>query len=502
MTGTLAQVVAWWATHQSDRKAIRFPDDQTSFSELHHWTDRVAANLVAEGLQPGDRVGIFASGSMPWCIAAISIIKAGGILVPLNYRYVGPELASVVKGCTPKIILTDDGGRARVESIETTGHKIIHLDMVHAFRSGADIRFEAPFDPDATIVIAYTSGSTAQPKGVMFSHRSVLAYAFEAYLNYPQHKVGASAINVPPLFTGGGTIQLIQFLIMGITTYIEYEFIPQRVLDLLINERIEIFCGVPTFFERISELPAFEHADLSHIQHAATGGARVPLPLLKTWLAKGVVVRQLYGLTEAGGNSTVMSIAGAIEHPEKCGNGGIFTKHRVVNPDGQDCAVDEPGEIWVRGPAVMQGYWNNPEATAQTLVKGWLRTGDIGKLDAEGNITLVDRLKDMIISGGLNIWPMDIENVISQIDGVIEVAVIAAKDQRFGETPLAIIHASQALSNESVIAHCNSHLADYKVPRYLVFEDQPLPRLATGKIAKRLLKERYEDAAERLQRVR
>jgi fatty-acyl-CoA synthase len=150
----------------------------------------------------------------------------------------------------------------------------------------------------------------------------------------------------------------------------------------------------------------------------------------------------------------------------------------------------------------MQGYWNNPEATAQTLVNGWLRTGDIGKLDDEGNITLVDRLKDMIISGGLNIWPMDIENVIAQIGGVIEVAVIAAKDQRFGETPLAIIHASQPLSPETVIAYCNSHLADYKVPRYLVFEDQPLPRLATGKIAKRLLKERFEDAAERLTRVR
>ena len=502
MTGTLGEVVEWWARATPDRPSIRFPDDAVTSAELHGWTSRVAADLVTRGLAPGDRVGVFGANSLAWCIAAVATMKAGAILVPLNYRYAPPELASVVAGCTPKFMFVDDEGLERTKALAAPAPELLPLAGLHQFRTDGDVPFSSPHDPDAPIVIAYTSGSTSQPKGVMFSHRSVLAYAFEASLNYPQNRVGAKAINVPPLFTGGGTVQLIQFLIMGMTIFIDYDFDPERILKLLIEEQIEIFCGVPTFFERIAALPQFADADLSHIQFAAVGGARVPVSLLKTWLGKGVVLRQLYGLTEGGGNTSVMASAEAVDHPEQCGHGGIFTKHRIMRPDGSESAPNEAGEIWVRGPGMMIGYWGAPEATAQTLVDGWLRTGDIGMVDEAGNITLVDRMKDMIISGGLNIWPIDIENVIQEIDGVIEVAVIAAKDERFGETPMAIIHSDRPLSAEDVVSYCNDRLGDYKVPRYIVFEPSPLPRLATGKLSKRELKDRYADAAATLTKVR
>ena len=215
-----------------------------------------------------------------------------------------------------------------------------------------------------------------------------------------------------------------------------------------------------------------------------------------------MILRQLYGLTEGGGNTTIMPAAEAIDHPEQCGRGGIFTKHRIVRPDGTDCAPGEHGEILVRGPGMMAGYWGDPATTAETFVDGWLRTGDIGKVDERGNLTLVDRLKDMIISGGLNIWPIDIENTIAEIDGVLEVAVIAARDDRFGETPMAIIHAARPIEASEIVAYCDARMADYKVPRYIVVEPQPLPRLATGKLAKCELKARYADAAATLPRVR
>ena len=503
MTGTIAQVIEWWAHAARDRDAIRFPDDKVTFSELDDWTSRVSANLVERGLEPGDRVGIFAANSLEWCIAGLAAMKAGAVLVPLNYRYAPAELSSIIEGCTPRFVLSDAAGQARAEQLTQVATTLLPLDIVTEHRTGEPIAFEAPFDPDAPIVIAYTSGSTARPKGVVFTSRTVLAYAYEASLNHPELRVGVKSIDVPPLFTGGGTVQLIQFLITGITNFIDYEFDPRRTLRLLIDKQIEIFCAVPTFFERIAALPEFEDADLSHITFAACGGARVPIPLLKTWLRKGVVLRQLYGLTEAGGNSTVMPADEAIDHPEQCGRGGIFTKHRIVRPDRSDCDVGEEGEIWVRGPGMMVGYWGDPETTAATLVEGgWLRTGDIGRVDERGNLMLVDRLKDMIISGGLNIWPIDIESTIAQIDGVVEVAVIGAQDERFGETPMAIVHASRPIEPAEIVAYCNAQMADYKVPRYVAIEPEPLPRLATGKLAKKDLKERYKDAHLRLPRVR
>jgi fatty-acyl-CoA synthase len=501
--GTIGGVLEWWARSRPDGRAICFAGDVLTFAQLHEWTNRVASDLRSAGLEPGDRVGIFGTNSLEWCVAAIAVMKAGAIMVALNYRYTATEVSSVVADCAPRFLFTDEARGGRLGALGQPSPTVLPLTDIRSRRTGAEVSFEGPYDPDATIVIAYTSGSTAKPKGVMFSHRTTLAYAFESTLNYPQFRVGAKSINMPPLYTGGGTVQLIHFLNLGMTSFIEPEFSAERALQLVVDERIEILCGVPTFLERIAALPGFATADVSHIKLAAVGGARVPLALLKTWLSKGVVLRQLYGLTEGGGNTTIMPAEGAIEHPEQCGNGGAFTRHRVVDPEGRDCPPGVPGEIWVRGPAVMKGYWNAPAATAATFAAdGWLKTGDVAIADAAGNLTVVDRLKDIIISGGLNIWPLDIETVISGCPGVAEVAVIGAKDEKFGETPLAIIYANGPLEVSDVINRCNQQLSDYKVPRYVVIEKEPLPRLATGKLSKRELKVKYANAADTLRRVR
>ena len=499
MTATIDQTLRWWADKIPGNRAIVVGEDATTYGEFEQWTARVALNLHAKGLKPGDRVPIFAPNSMIWCAAAIGIIRAGGVLVPLNHRYTQDEVQSVAADCTPEMIYI---GADKGVMLEGHSYTLLPIDEVAGLRQGEPVTFVGDYAPDAVIVIGYTSGSTAKPKGVMFTHRTMIGYALESVINYPAHQMGATAINVAPLYTSAGTVQLVQFLNLGMTDFIEADFDAARALRLLIDEKVEIFGGVPTFWERIAACPGFAEADLSHIKWAAVGGARVPLGLLEIWRKKGVILRQLYGLTEAGGNSSVMPASEAVEHPEQCGRGGIFTKHRIVDENGQDVPAGTPGEIILRGPGVMVGYWNNPQATKDAFFGDWLRSGDIGIMDEKGNMQLVDRLKDIIISGGLNIWPLDIEAVINEIDGITEVAVIGAIDEKFGETPMAIVHASRALTAKDIIEHCNARLANYKVPRYVVLRDEPLPRLATGKISKRDLKQTYKDAHLTLERVR
>jgi len=192
----------------------------------------------------------------------------------------------------------------------------------------------------------------------------------------------------------------------------------------------------------------------------------------------------------------------AAKFPEKCGRGGIFTELAIAGSDGKFLPPGEVGEILMRGPGTMIGYWNNPEATAQTLKDGWLHSGDLGVLDENGLLTFVDRMKDLIISGGLNISAAEVERAVLAFDGVEEVMVIAAKDKKFGETPMAVVYARRPIDVPALIAHCNERLADYKVPRYVVVENEPMPRTATGKLSKPTMRERYKDAAETLPRVR
>lgn len=499
MTATIDQTLRWWADKIPGNRAIVVGDDATTYGEFEQWTARVALDLRARGLKPGHRVPIFAPNSLLWCAAALGIIRGGGTLVPLNYRYTAAEAKSVAADCSPTLVYV---GGDKAAMLDGLGYKLLPIDDVAFLRHGEPVSFIGDHDPDAVTVIGYTSGSTAKPKGVMLTHRTMIGYALEAVINYPEHQVGATAINVAPLYTSAGTIQLVEFLNLGMIDFVEADFDAARALKLLIEEKVQIFGGVPTFWERIAACPGFAEADLAHLKWAACGGARVPLTLLETWREKGVILRQLYGLTEAGGNSSVMPASEAVDHPEQCGRGGIFTKHRIVDENGNDVPLGMPGEIVVRGPGVMIGYWNNPDATSQAFFGDWLRSGDIGIMDEKGNMRLVDRLKDIIISGGLNIWPLDIEAVINEIDAVIEVAVIAAQDDRFGETPMAIIHASGDVTVANIVDHCNARLANYKVPRYVVLSETPLPRLATGKLSKRELKETYRDAHLTLERVR
>jgi fatty-acyl-CoA synthase len=262
--------------------------------------------------------------------------------------------------------------------------------------------------------------------------------------------------------------------------------------------------SVPLIFDRIASAPEFADADLSSVKTAIVGGAAVPPSLLKLWADKGVLLRQMYGMTEAGGVATATLHSEALEHPGTCGNGSIFTEVRVMTEGGEFAAPGEPGELVVRGPGVTPGYWKDPQSTASAIRDGWLHSGDLGTADERGRIAFVDRLKDLIISGGINISPVELEFAIGALDGVAEVSVIAAEDERFGETPAAILTLAPGaeVDENDVVAHCERVLADFKIPRYVVLRSEPLPRLPSGKINKRAIREEYADVAERFARAR
>ncbi|WP_257890812.1 AMP-binding protein [Rhodococcus sp. USK10] len=375
---------------------------------------------------------------------------------------------------------------------------------MRTLRGGDHAKYRTPIvDLDTPAAIVFTSGTTGKPRGVIFTHATIAGEMHEWLLMEPIQQNGLRPVLVLLLFTTAGIIWGISRVVLhGGTLFLQPKFEPSEALRILSEEKANTLTGPPILFEQIAKAPGFVDADLSHMVTAHVGGARVPVGLLHKWQARGVALRQIYGQTEIGGSATAMPRDEASEHPDKCGWGGIFTKIRVVDAEGNDLPPHETGQILLRGPGMMPGYWCNEEATRATLVDGWIQTGDLGTLDENGYLTFVDRLEDMIISGGLNISPAEIEAVINQIPGVEEVAVISVGDAKFGETPAALVRISSEMKESEVVGYCNERLADYKVPRYVVFMDEPLPRMPSGKIAKRQLRDTFADVPADYDKVR
>ncbi|WP_425230006.1 class I adenylate-forming enzyme family protein [Sphingomonas sp.] len=499
MAQTLPAAIAWWARMRGDQPVVILNGDVLTYAAYKAWSDRVAAMLIADGLEPGDRVAICSANSLAYVALIMGIIRAGGIANPVNFRYTTREIADLCETTEPRFAFAADD---HIERMAAAGLAPRAMSEIDALRTGAPAILDRDVDPDAPVVIIATSGSTAKPKGVVFTHRTMTAYASNWALEETTSGPGSRIISLAPLNTSAGFVQLIHYGIQGCTLYMLPQFVAADALRLIEQEKINCFGAVPAFFEFIAALPEFAEADVSSLRYATAGGARVGRQLMDTWRAKGVTIRQIYGQTEVGGNATIMPEHLATDSPDKCGWGGLFNDLRVVRPDGSDCDPGEAGEILLRAPGMMVGYWRNPEETTKAIRNGWLYSGDIGKLDEQGLLTFVDRMKDLIISGGLNISAAEIERVVCEFPGVIEALAIAAPDPRFGETPLVVYHGDVEVDVTALIEYCGTNLSNYKIPRYVAFSPEPLPRLATGKLSKPALRQLYAGAHKRLTRVR
>lgn len=507
MAATTGSALQWWARTKGQETAIVVADEQLTFEQLHDWSGRLARTLSERGIKPGDRVGLAAANCLQWPVAALAALKAGAVLVPLNPRFKAAEIRKIADDAELIAVVAGPGQLEAVEQARTEGKDfaVYGPDIIDDERAGGPDDFRVDPEPEDPIAVIFTSGSTGLSKGVVLTSRTLLDIVLENTLTEEGFRPGTVTLLVLPLaFTPGLVYGLLMSTVLGGTLVIEPELNPSRAVTLIETHRVCALFGVPLIFDALSQAPEFSGADLSSLQTAIVGGAAVPPDLLRRWADKGVMLRQIYGMTEAGGVATATLKADALEHPESCGTGSIFTEVRVMTPDGGLAAAGEQGELVVRGPGVTPGYWNDPQTTAAAIRDGWLHSGDLGVCDDQGRITFIDRLKDLIISGGINISPVELEAAIAGLDGVQEVTVIAAPDARFGETPAAIVHVAPGhdMDEARVVAHCETVLADYKVPRYVVLRSDPLPRLPSGKVDKQTIRAQYRDIGERFARAR
>jgi fatty-acyl-CoA synthase len=492
----LAEIGSHWARWQPNEIALRFGGESITWRELESRSDAIATGLQALGVHRGDRVAILMLNRTEWIELTIAAWKLGALIVPLNVRFTPSEVAYVVSDCAARLLVTDSVLKPATSHVEVRTTQVMTVEEFERLRQLRVDHFKAAATSDSDpAFLCYTSGTTGDPKGAILTHGSwnVASQGWAQAIEFtPKDRV---VLPFPLAFTGGLAVFLMTYW-AGARLVLEPSADPDRLFDLFEAEKISALLAVPVIHQQLVDHPRFNTANLSSWRIASSGGAPVPLPLIQAIQARGIPMLQGFSLTEASAAATILPAHDAVR---KLGSAGLPVIHGsigIVNEDNQECAAGAVGEIVVGGPQIMVGYWGNPEASAQALAGGVLHTGDLGYLDDEGYLFVVDRMKDMLISGGLNVYPAEIERALSGVAGIVEVAVIGVPDGRWGETPAIIAYTNGAvLSPEAVLEACVATLADYKMPRYLVVAEQPLPRNMSGKILKRDLKLRYADLA-------
>jgi fatty-acyl-CoA synthase len=451
------------------RIAIDYLGREVTYAELDDASERLAASFLARGLRRGDRVATLTGNSPEHVAVFFACAKAGLILAPLSWRLAPAELAYQLDDSEPALVLVEEEHAALAEA---AGHPFEPLTV-----TGDGGSVDAPVEDDDPLLLVYTSGTTGRPKGALLTH----ANCFWTNLSFDL-ATGVSGDDVvlqvlPQFHCGGWNVQALLGWWKGARVALERSFDAARCLALIEEKRVTTMMGVPANYLFLSQEPAFATADLSSLRRAVVGGAPMPEALLETWHDRGVDVVQGYGLTEAAPNVLCLPPEDAVR---KIGWAGKPYPH-------VDVRLSDEEELQVRGPNVFAGYWRNPDATAEVLVDGWLRTGDLAERDDEGFYRIKGRLKDMYISGGENVYPAEVESVLHEHPAVADAAVVAVPDDRWGEVGAAFVVASAAVSEDELVEFVRGRLARFKAPKAVRFVDV-LPRSGMGKVQKEELR--------------
>ena len=514
---TVGDILTHHARLQPDRIALVFEDETITYGALAERVNRLAQGLIAAGVRPGDRIAHFGQNSAAYFETLFAAARIGAVMTGLNWRLAAAELATLLSDARPPVLLFDRIFTATVAEALAASKAAPRLLLVTdsddegPYRNFARWRDSHPAHPPThrpaptdPLSLMYTSGTTGLPKGALISHEAVvLARRFENEMRahdpaFPLWDPDQVQLVQAPVFHLTGNVWAMLALYGGARLVIHRRFDPQAVLDAIPRHRITRMILVPAMLHALITHPALPETDLSSLDCIYYGGSPTPLPLLTAALrAFPCGFLQLYGMTEAGGAISYLSPAdhdpdGRDPRMRSAGRPYPWVQIRVQDQAGHSLPPGEIGEVAVRTPTVMRGYADRPEATAAVLRDGWLLTGDAGYLDADGFLYIVDRVRDMIISGGENIFPSEIEAVIAQHPAVREVAVIGLPSPRWGEELCAVValQPGAQLTPEALEGFLRERIAGYKVPRRLVFVDT-LPRNATGKVLRRVLKERF-----------
>ncbi|TDG14109.1 long-chain-fatty-acid--CoA ligase [Seongchinamella unica] len=486
-----------------------------SFARLNARSNATANALLARGVQPGDRVATLLKNGIEFVESYFAIAKIGAVMVPVNWRLVGAEIAYILQDSGAVVLLFDSEFDQTVAELRDGSGGALpcehwlrcqagegktpdwaeDYDAVQAVASDSEPPVGA--SDDDNLFIMYTSGTTGHPKGAVHSHDGMLWSQLTSMATSDMRGDDRFLLALPMFHVGclNPTSLLVH---RGATGVIMRDLDMAAMFQCIDTEKVSIFMAVPALLQFMLQAPQRESSDISSVRWIATGAAPVPVSLLEAWAALGVSIHQAYGLTESCGPGTLLLPGDAAARAGSCGRPQMHTEAKIVNGQGDIIPMgsSEPGELLLAGRHMMKEYWNNPRATAETLRDGWLHTGDICTWDEEGFITICDRKKDMIISGGENIYPAELENVLAACPDVAEAAVIGMPSAKWGETPLALVVAAPGAKPDaaSLRAWCRERLAGYKVPQlYEVVET--LPRNPSGKLLKPQLREAYPGPA-------
>ncbi|MDP2340488.1 MAG: long-chain fatty acid--CoA ligase [Deltaproteobacteria bacterium] len=480
----------------ADREAIVDVDDQgavrrrISYAELRSMVAATSNALLELGVKPGARVAILSKNRVEHLTLLFACARIGALFLPINWRLAGPEVGYILSDATPTVLVREAAFAAIAQELPE-GCNDVDVDafavLVERCRRQAAPP-QAPVQIDDAWIILYTSGTTGNPKGALLPYRQVAFNALNTIVALDLSSSDKTVTYTPLFHTGGLHVLTTPLLMNGGAIVLCDGFDPARVLALTSSERCTILFGVPTTFERMADTELFRSGQLD-VRVALCGGAPCPKSLIEVWNGKGVVFKQGYGLTECGPNVLNLNAEDVVRKAGSAGRPNLSITAVVVDEDGAVIRGAGRGELCLGGPCVCLGYWNKPDQTAASFTKdGLFKTGDVVEVDDEGYMTIVDRKKDMFISGGENVYPAEVEKVLSDHPRLRAAAVIGIQSAQWGEVGRAYVESKdgRSVDADDVLAFARARLARYKVPKEIVVVDA-LPRNPSGKVQKHLL---------------
>lgn len=492
----IAQIV--WNSRPSfkDRPVLIVDDQPIAFDDLADQVQRLTGALRSRGIGNGDRVVLAMNNCTEWMVSILAVLGSGAICVPTNPGLRPPEMCNIANHCEPKLAILDVDLVGYFSEAKTKFETIVRggggdNDWQTVVSGSTPDAFVADVPDSAPALIFYTSGTTGVPKGVLLSHGAEIFAAHMVAKHVGITSADRSIVMGSLAFIYPLIINALASISGGASVVLQARFHPQLAADAIRRHQVTIMMGVPTMYVMLMNYAdTGAECDLSSIRVAFSGGASLPDALVKRGKASlGFNIFDLWGMTECTPVTTFDPKRESAGHPDSCGRALPGCAFKIVDDDLKECAVGAVGEVMLTGPLIMTEYYKNPAATAETMIDGWIRSGDLGMTDKNGFLYIVGRKKDLIIRGGANVYPVDVEEALYTHDGVAECAVIGKPDDVFGEIVKAyVVRKRDAIGIKELIDYCKTKLADYKVPSEIEFIDE-LPKGPTGKILRRELRE-------------
>lgn len=494
------------AAREPTSPALTFEGRTYRYGDLLREAEKLSAVLAVGGVGEGDRVAFVGSNHVMAPIALLASARIGAIYVPVNFRLNADELAAIVKDAGVHTLIADQARSSVVDAVRRDLPCLRYLHINEAMEGWeslaaltSDVVAVPPAverRPDDVAILMYTSGTTGKPKGVMMSNDNIWFSTLSGVLTIDLTSSDVTLICLPLFHAAGLCMMLLPTLMAGAHAIVLPGFDAALVLDEMERHLVTVSMLVPTMMLMVSQCDAFETTDLSAMRLVVAGAAPVPEPQLCVYAARGIPVSHCYGMTESTSLASSLAPSQAMVKLGSCGRPAMMTEMRLIGADGSAVTVPgERGEVCLRGRCITRGYWNQPEATASAIQDGWLHSGDLGYFDEDGCFYICDRLKDMIISGGENVYPAEVESALYDHPAIAQVAVIGIPDERWGErvVAVAVFKPQQSLDLASLRAHAELKLARYKLPGALLVVDA-LPVNSSGKLLKTELRKRFASA--------